>query len=98
MWEYVKPSIAGAIEQRADLTRKQSLTYNGRMVVTPNHEPDVFAAISHPARRRMLDLLTETQRSAPREQFANLTPTGFGDGVEDVGSRRCTRHASLIFP
>ena len=63
MWEYVKPSIAGAIEQRADLTRKQSLTYNGRMVVTPNHEPDVFAAISHPARRRMLDLLTETQRS-----------------------------------
>jgi len=33
------------------------------MVVTPNREPDVFAAISHPARRRMLDLLTETQRS-----------------------------------
>src|SRR5262245_2984842 len=33
------------------------------MVVTPNREPDVFGAISHPARRRMLDLLTETQRS-----------------------------------
>jgi DNA-binding transcriptional ArsR family regulator len=33
------------------------------MVATPNREPDVFAAISHPARRRMLDLLTETERS-----------------------------------
>jgi DNA-binding transcriptional ArsR family regulator len=34
------------------------------MVVTPNREPDVFAAISHPARRRMLDHLIETARSA----------------------------------
>jgi DNA-binding transcriptional ArsR family regulator len=33
------------------------------MVVMPNREPDVFAAISHPARRRMLDLLIETARS-----------------------------------
>ena len=33
------------------------------MVVTPNREPDVFGAISHPARRRMLDLLVETDRS-----------------------------------
>jgi len=33
------------------------------MVVIPNREPDVFAAISHPARRRMLDLLIETDRS-----------------------------------
>ncbi len=33
------------------------------MVVTPNREPDVFGAISHPARRRMLDLLAETDRS-----------------------------------
>ena len=33
------------------------------MVVIPNREPDVFAAISHPARRRMLDLLIETARS-----------------------------------
>jgi DNA-binding transcriptional ArsR family regulator len=33
------------------------------MVVTPNREPDVFAAISHPARRRMLDLLAEADRS-----------------------------------
>ena len=33
------------------------------MVVKANHEPDVFAAISHPARRRMLDLLVEADRS-----------------------------------
>jgi DNA-binding transcriptional ArsR family regulator len=33
------------------------------MVVAPNREPDVFAAIIHPARRRMLDLLIETARS-----------------------------------
>jgi DNA-binding transcriptional ArsR family regulator len=33
------------------------------MVVTPNRQPDVFAAISHPARRRILDLLMETDRS-----------------------------------
>jgi DNA-binding transcriptional ArsR family regulator len=34
------------------------------MIVTPNREPDVFTAISHPARRQMLDLLAETDRSA----------------------------------
>ena len=33
------------------------------MVVTADREPDVFGAISHPARRRMLDLLVETDRS-----------------------------------
>jgi len=33
------------------------------MVVTSNREPDVFTAISHPARRHMLDLLAETDRS-----------------------------------
>jgi DNA-binding transcriptional ArsR family regulator len=33
------------------------------MVVTPDREPDVFTAISHRARRRMLDLLTEAERS-----------------------------------
>ena len=33
------------------------------MVVTPDREPDVFGAISHPARRRMLDLLVEADRS-----------------------------------
>jgi DNA-binding transcriptional ArsR family regulator len=33
------------------------------MVVTFDHEPDVFGAISHPARRRMLDLLVEADRS-----------------------------------
>ncbi|MHC5536827.1 ArsR/SmtB family transcription factor [Singulisphaera rosea] len=33
------------------------------MVVAPNSEPDVFGAISHPARRRMLDLLAESDHS-----------------------------------
>ncbi len=33
------------------------------MVVTSNREPDVFGAISHPARRHMLDLLAEADRS-----------------------------------
>jgi len=33
------------------------------MVVTPDREPDVFGAISHPARRRMLDLLVQEDRS-----------------------------------
>ena len=39
------------------------LTYNRGMVVTPNREPDVFGAISHSARRHMLDLLAEADRS-----------------------------------
>lgn len=47
----------------SDLTRKICLTYIGRMVVTIDREPDVFGAISHPARRRMLDLLVEADRS-----------------------------------
>jgi DNA-binding transcriptional ArsR family regulator len=33
------------------------------MVVSPNREPDVFGAIRHPARRRMLDLLALADRS-----------------------------------
>ena len=33
------------------------------MVASLNRESDVFGAISHPARRRMLDLLVETDRS-----------------------------------
>jgi len=33
------------------------------MVVSTNREPDVFGAISHPARRRMLDLLLVADRS-----------------------------------
>jgi len=32
------------------------------MVVTSEREPEVFGAISHPARRRMLDLLAEGDR------------------------------------
>ena len=46
-----------------DLTGKQLLTYSGGMVMPANREPDVFAAISHPARRYMLDLLFEADRS-----------------------------------
>ena len=33
------------------------------MMPTLDREPDVFGAISHPARRRMLDLLLEADRS-----------------------------------
>jgi DNA-binding transcriptional ArsR family regulator len=33
------------------------------MGVTLDREPDVFLAISHPARRRMLDLLVEADRA-----------------------------------
>jgi DNA-binding transcriptional ArsR family regulator len=33
------------------------------VVATPHRGPDVFAAISHPARRRMLDLLAGADRS-----------------------------------
>jgi DNA-binding transcriptional ArsR family regulator len=33
------------------------------MVATSKREPDVFGAISHPARRHMLDLLAEADRS-----------------------------------
>jgi DNA-binding transcriptional ArsR family regulator len=33
------------------------------MVTTSDRQPDVFTAISHRARRQMLDLLTEAERS-----------------------------------
>jgi len=33
------------------------------MVTASNRKPDVFGAISHPARRRMLDLLLDTDSS-----------------------------------
>jgi DNA-binding transcriptional ArsR family regulator len=49
------------IEQ--SLTGKQSLTYIERMVATANPDPDVFTAISHRARRQVLDLLADTERS-----------------------------------
>lgn len=45
------------------LTRKQHLTYSARVVVTSNRETDVFEAIRHPARREMLDLLSEAESS-----------------------------------
>jgi DNA-binding transcriptional ArsR family regulator len=44
------------------LTGKQLLTHIGGMVVTSHRKPDVFTAISHRARRQMLDLLTEAER------------------------------------
>lgn len=44
------------------LTGKHLLTYIDGMV-TSDREPDVFTAISHRARRQMLDLLTEAERS-----------------------------------
>lgn len=45
------------------LTRKCSLTYTGCMVAALKHKSDVFTAISHPARRQMLDLLAVSDRS-----------------------------------
>src|SRR5258707_6636243 len=45
------------------LTGKLLLTYISLMVRTADHEQDVFEAISHPARRRILDLLLEADRS-----------------------------------
>jgi DNA-binding transcriptional ArsR family regulator len=46
------------------------------MVMNAKMEPDVFGAISHPARRRMLDLLVETDRSvnAIAEHFQMSRP------------------------
>lgn len=45
------------------LTGKHLLTYHGRMVVISDPEPDVFRAISHPARREILDLLAGSDHS-----------------------------------
>lgn len=39
------------------------LTHIGRMAAVPDPKPDVFTAISHPARRQMLDLLVEADLS-----------------------------------
>jgi DNA-binding transcriptional ArsR family regulator len=50
-------------EAQFSLTGKQLLTYVGCMVVIPDREPDAFAAISHPARRWMLDLRSDTART-----------------------------------
>lgn len=47
----------------ADLTRKHFLTYYCGMVTTTDSEHDVFRAISHPARRQMIALLAEGDRS-----------------------------------
>ncbi len=59
-----------------DLTGKLFLTYIDRMVGTADREQAVFGAISHPARRRMLDLLVEADRSvnAIAEHFPMSRP------------------------
>jgi DNA-binding transcriptional ArsR family regulator len=57
------PRVHRRHRPNSELTSKRLLTYIGNMVVTPNREPDVFGAISHPARRHMLDLLAEADRS-----------------------------------
>ena len=44
------------------MTRKPLLTHIGGMVLTTDRQPDVFTAISHRARRQMLDLLSEAER------------------------------------
>lgn len=56
-------SITSVIFWALGLTGKQLLTYNDGMVVSPHSESDVFMAISHLARRQMLDLLTRDERS-----------------------------------
>jgi DNA-binding transcriptional ArsR family regulator len=56
-------SAAGGCETTLDLTRKTFLTYTAVMVMAVDRKADVFGAISHPARRRMLDLLLEADRS-----------------------------------
>lgn len=63
-------------ENASDLTRKGLLTYIDSMAVTLAREPDVFGAISHPARRRMLDLIVEADRSvnAIAEHFEMSRP------------------------
>lgn len=45
------------------MTRKHLLTYIGAMVMTTDRGQDVFGAISHPARRHMLDLLAVSDHS-----------------------------------
>lgn len=46
------------------------------MMRTAEREPEVFSAISHPARRRMLDLLAESERpvNAVAEHFEMSRP------------------------
>jgi hypothetical protein len=56
------------------LTRKQSLPDIGGVVVIPGREPDVFAAISHHARRRMLDRLIEIETARPVNALAGHFP------------------------
>ena len=64
-WESLRLGGGAFFWQKLDsgLTGKRLLTYYGGMVVTPERKPDVFLAISHRARRQMLDQLNEAERS-----------------------------------
>ena len=62
------------------------------MVVIPNREPDVFAAISHPARRRMLD---HPNRDRPLRERAYGTFPDEPAGRTRSNSASCSMLASL---
>ncbi|TWT55505.1 ArsR/SmtB family transcription factor [Allorhodopirellula solitaria] len=53
------PSINADAHHPQHLTRKHSLTYHDFMKLSSDTVADAFVAISHPARRQMLDLLIE---------------------------------------
>lgn len=59
----IRPRVAFRLWEYFGLTGKHLLTHGDGMVVTPDRRPDVFVAISHRARRQMLDLLAESKRS-----------------------------------
>lgn len=61
MFDSIRPDFMLCLP--SPLTGKTFLTYHGRMLATSPRDADVFGAISHPARRRMLDLLAESDRS-----------------------------------
>jgi hypothetical protein len=67
MWRKVRPTWWPRAFKRTrfteDLTRKVLHTYVEGIVVTPDREPVVFGAVSHPVRRPMLDFLVEADRS-----------------------------------
>lgn len=50
-------------DKHPPLTGKRSLTYIDGVAAALDPKPDVFAAISHHARRQMLDLLAGAERS-----------------------------------
>jgi hypothetical protein len=59
--------------------------YIGSMVVSPDREPDVFGAISHPARRRML-----YSARSQTTQLANGGREATGNGFRDKSTSGLT--------